>query len=182
MEDKQIIALFFCRSEQAITQLKEKYHGLCLSIARRILADERDVEECFNDTCLKVWNAIPPERPDSLAAYLSRITRNLALDRYSYHHAEKRSTALTDAYEELEPCLASSFNVEHTMQEKDFRQFINNFLKNLKKENRMYFVRRYWYGESIAEIAAAYKVSEEKVKSSLFRTRNKLKLALERKE
>lgn len=180
MEDKQIIDLFFCRSEQAITQLKEKYHGLCLSIARRILPDERDVEECFNDACLKVWNAIPPERPDSLAAYLSRITRNLALDRYSYHHAEKRSTALTDAFEELELCLASSFNVEHLMQEKDFRQFINGFLANQSKENRIYFVQRYWYGSSIAEIASAFHISEEKVKSSLFRTRNKLKTALEK--
>lgn len=179
MDDKQIIGLFFQRSEQAITQLKEKYGALCLSVARHILPDSRDVEECLGDVLLKVWNAIPPERPDSLAAYVSRISRNTALDRYSYNHAGKRSSALTDAFEELEGCLSSSFNVESLAQEKDFQRFINQFLRGLKKENRIYFVRRYWYGESIAEIASAFQVSEEKIKSSLFRTRNQLKSALE---
>ena len=180
MEDKEIIDLFFQRSEQAITLVKESYSKLCLSIARRILPDERDVEECLEDVLLKTWNSIPPEQPASLAAYLSRITRNTALDRYSYNHAEKRSSTLTEAFEELEGSLASTFNIEHLAQEKEFRQFINEFLKNLKKENRIYFVRRYWYGEHISEIAAACGVSEEKIKSSLFRTRNRLKSILEK--
>ncbi len=180
MEDKHIIDLFFQRSEQALVQVKENYGRLCLSIARRILPDERDVEECLEDVLLKIWNSIPPKQPDSLAAYLSRITRNAALDRYSYNHAEKRSSSLTDAFEELGDTLASAFNTEHLAQEKEFRQFINDFLKNLKKEHRIYFVRRYWYGEPIAEIAAACGVSEEKIKSSLFRTRNRLKFALEK--
>ncbi len=180
MEDKQIIRLFSQRSEQAISHMKEKYGSLCFSVCRRILPDERDAEECVSDICLKVWNAIPPEQPSSLAAYLSRVARNTALDRYSYNHAEKRSTALTEAFDELEGCLASSFNVEHLAQENDLRRFINHFLKGLKKENRVYFVRRYWYGESIEEIATEFCISEEKVKSSLFRTRNKLKTALEK--
>lgn len=182
MEDKHIIDLFFHRSEQALPILQTKYNALCLSIIRRILPDERDVEECLEDILLKVWQTIPPKRPDSLAAYLSRISRNTALDRYSYNHAEKRSTALTTAFEELEGCLISSCNVETIVQEKEFHQFLHDFLQGLKKQNRIYFVRRYWYGESIAEIATAYQVSEEKVKSSLFRTRNQLKLALERKK
>lgn len=181
MEDNYIINLFFNRSEQALSFLQIKYKALCLSIIRRILPDERDVEECLGDILLKVWQSIPPNRPDSLAAYLSRISRNTALDRYSYNHAEKRSTALTTAFEELEGCLISSCNVENIVQDKEFRQFLNDFLQGLKKQNRIYFVRRYWYGESIAEISTAYQVSEEKVKSSLFRTRNQLKLALERK-
>ncbi len=180
MEDKQIIDLFFQRSEQALHGLKEKYSALCFSIARRILPDERDVEECLGDILLKAWNSIPPERPDCLAAYLSRITRNAALDRYSYNHAEKRSTALTDAFEELEGSLASSFDTERLLQEKDFHRFMTAFLEKQSKQNRIYFVRRYWYGESIAEIATAFRVSEEKVKSSLFRTRNRLKSALEK--
>lgn len=180
MEDNQIIDLFFQRSEQALQGLKEKYSALCYSVARRILPDERDVEECLEDVLLKVWNSIPPERPGSLAAYLSRIARNAALDRYSYNHAEKRSTALTDAFEELAGTLASSFDTEYLVQEKDFRQFLTSFLENQSKQNRIYFVRRYWYGESITEIAAAYRISEEKVKSSLFRTRNRLKSALEK--
>lgn len=180
MEDKQLIALFFQRSEQAIIKTKEKYHALCLSIARRILPDERDAEECLEDVLLKVWNSIPPEQPESLPAYLSRITRNAALDRYSYNHAEKRSSSLTDAFEELEGSLAASFDVEQIAQAKDFQRFINDFLRSLKKENRIYFVRRYWYGESISEIATVFRISEEKVKSSLFRTRNRLKSALEK--
>lgn len=179
MEDKQIIDLFLRRSEQAIIHMKEKYSNLCLCIARRVLADERDAEECVNDICLKVWNAIPPERPSSLAAYLSRITRNTALDRYSYNHAEKRSTALTDAFEELEACLVSSFDVEQVVQTRDFHRFLNEFLEKQSRQNRIYFVRRYWYGDSVSDIARLFQVSEEKVKSSLFRTRNHLKTALE---
>lgn len=182
MEQNKIISLFLNRDPQAIAQTKSTYGGLCRSVARRILPDERDIEECINDALFKAWNAIPPEHPECLAAYLSRVVRNLALDRYNYNHAEKRSTSLTDAFEELENSLVSSFCVEQTTEEEEFRQFLNRFLANQPRQNRIYFVRRYWYGESIAEIAAAYKVSEEKVKSSLFRTRNKLKLALERKE
>ena len=180
MEDKQIIALFFQRSEQAIISTKEKYNHLCRSVASRILPDMRDAEECVEDVMLKVWNSIPPEQPECFAAYLSRITRNTALDRYSYNRAEKRSTALTDAFEELEGSLAASFDVEQIAQAKDFHRFINDFLLSLKKENRIFFIRRYWYGESIAEIASAFGSSEEKVKSSLFRTRNRLKSALEK--
>lgn len=180
MEEKQILELLFRRSESAITCLREAYGALCLSIARRILPDERDAEECVSDVCLKVWNAIPPERPKSLAAYLSRITRNLALDRYSYNHAEKRSTALTEAFEELEPCIPSTFDVDAASQTREFHRFLNDFLAGQSKQNRIYFVRRYWYGDSIAEISTAFHVSEEKVKSSLFRTRNQLKLALEK--
>ena len=180
MDDKQIIDLFFGRSEQAIAQLKQKYSSLCLSVARRILPDTRDAEECLGDVLLKIWNSIPPDQPDSLSAYLSRITRNTALDRYSYNHAEKRSSALTGAFDELEGSLASSFDVERLAQEQEFHRFINEFLRGLKKENRVYFVRRYWYGESITEISTACSVSEEKVKSSLFRTRNRLKTALEK--
>lgn len=180
MTDSQIINLFFQRSESALICVRETYGALCRSVARRILPDERDVEECLNDTCLKIWNAIPPERPDSLAAYLSRITRNLALDRYSYNNAEKRSTALTDAFEELEVCLPSSHSVETEAQANELKRFLNHFLETQKKQNRIYFVRRYWYGESISDIAQTFGVSEEKVKSSLFRTRNLLRTALEK--
>ncbi len=178
MDDNKIICLFEERSETAVSLLQEKYGRLCLSIARHILTDERDAEECVNDASLKVWNSIPPEHPLSLAAYVSRITRNLALDRYSYNTAKQRSTALTEAFEELEAVLFSSSDVEDAIHEKEFRQFINGFLQGLSKENRIYFVRRYWYGDSIKEIAKAFSISEEKVKSSLFRTRNRLKTAL----
>ena len=103
MQDEQIITLFFQRSHDAILQVKNKYGMLCQSIARKILSDQRDIEECISDVLLRLWNAIPPERPRSLQAYIARITRNLSLDRYSYNMAGQRSSALTQAYEELEP-------------------------------------------------------------------------------
>lgn len=181
MEDEEIIALFFRRAEAAITQTQEKYGRLCLSVARRILPDDRDAEECVSDACLRAWNAIPPEHPRSLRSYLVRITRNLALDKYAYNNAEKRGTALTSAFEELEPCLPATLgDAESGVEAHEFSRVLNVFLRAQSKDARIFFVRRYWYGESIREIADACRVSEEKVKTSLFRTRNRLKNALEK--
>ena len=114
MGDDEILQLFYHRVEYAISAVEEKYGRLCRSVARGILKDERDVEECVNDTCMRAWNAIPPEKPRSLEAYLVRITRNLALDRYAYHHSQKRETALTEAYEELEACLPLGSTSDHS--------------------------------------------------------------------
>lgn len=181
MQDHQIIALFEARSEMAVLQAQTKYNALCSAIASRILSDKRDAEECVNDAFLRAWNSIPPEQPVSLSAYLGRITRNLAFDRYSYNHAKKRNSSLTEAFEELETCLVSpSSDTEGPLLRQEFREFINNFLRALSLENRSYFIRRYWYGESVKDISQFFHVSEEKVKSSLFRTRNKLRHALEK--
>lgn len=181
VDDEQIISLFFQREEAAITNTQEKYEGLCRSVAGRILPDRRDVEECVSDVYLRVWNAIPPERPRSLRAYLARITRNLALDRYSYNTAVQRNTALTDAFEELEPCLPARLgDPENEIDVQSFRQFLNGFLRALPRETRVFFLRRYWYGESIRDIADSCRVSESKVKTSLFRTRNRLRDAMEK--
>lgn len=181
MQDEQIVALFLERSEAAVTQAQIKYKNLCTMIAGRILSDNRDAEECVNDAFLRVWNSIPPEKPRSLGAYLGRITRNLALDRYSYNHADKRNSDLLDAFEELEASLPSSSpDAERTLLQQEFREFINRFLCTQSRTNRIYFIRRYWYGESVKEIATSCHVSEEKVKSSLFRTRNRLRHALEK--
>lgn len=179
MEDEEIISLFFSRAETAISQAEDKYGKLCMSVARRILPDERDAEECVNDACMRAWNAIPPEHPRSLRSYLVKITRNLALDKYAYNNAEKRGTALTSAFEELEPCLqAKTGDAESEVEAHELSRVLNKFLRDQSKESRVFFVRRYWYGESIREIADACRVSEEKVKTSLFRTRNRLKNAL----
>jgi len=181
LQDKQIIALFKARSETAVLHAQTKYSALCFAIASRILPDKRDAEECVNDAFLRVWESIPPECPVSLSAYLGRITRNLALDRYSYNHAKKRNSDLLEAFEELEPCLpCCSSDGEDALIREDFRKFINHFLRTLSSENRHYFIRRYWYGESVKEISLFFRVSEEKVKSSLFRSRNKLRHALEK--
>lgn len=179
MEDTQIINLLFQRSETAIPVLQQKFGGLCKSVISNILSDRRDVEECASDTYLRVWNSIPPKRPGCLDSYLARIARNAALDRYDYNMACMRDTGLTLAYEELEACLPSRTNGTDAVE---FRSFINRFLRGLPKESRVMFIRRYWYGESVAEIAVACGCSEEKVKSSLFRTRNKLREAMAKEE
>ena len=181
MEDEQIIGPFFRRAEEAILRTREKYGGRCSAAARRILTDDRDVEECVSDACLRAWNAIPPERPHALGAWLVRVTRNLALDRYAYNRAAQRSTALTEAFEELEVCLPlAQDGPEQVLEGQALREFLNDFLRRQTQEARTFFIRRYWYGESVAEIAQACAVSQGKIKSSLFRTRNRLREALEK--
>ncbi|MBO5139543.1 MAG: sigma-70 family RNA polymerase sigma factor [Peptococcaceae bacterium] len=175
MEDAKIVMLLLERSEHAISALQQKFGGLCRSIIVRILSDARDVEECLNDIYIRVWNAIPPDRPVHLSGYMARIARNAALDRYDYNHAQMRSSALTEAFEELEAYLPSA--VSQTEQS-EFADFLNRFLHAQAKEARIFFVRRYWYGESVREISLACHCSEGKVKVSLFRTRNKLRDAM----
>ena len=172
MEDLQIIGLLFKRSETAVSALQQKFGGLCRSVISRILPDYRDVEECISETYLRVWNSIPPQRPVRLDSYVARVARNVALDRYDYNNASMRQTGLTLAYEELAMYLPTRENEADAVE---FRSFINRFLREQPKPARVMFVRRYWYGESIGEIARALECSEEKVKSSLFRTRNKLR-------
>lgn len=179
MEDLQIINLLFQRSETAVLLLQQKFGGLCRNVISHILPDCRDVEECVSDTYLRVWNSIPPQRPVRLDSYLARIARNVALDRSDYNMASMRKTSLAMAYEELEACLPSRNNETDAAE---FRLFINQFLRKLPKEARIMFIRRYWYGESVAEIASACGCSEEKVKSSLFRTRNNLHTAMVKEE
>lgn len=175
MEDLQIIGLLFQRSEMAIPALQQKFGGLCRSVISRILTDNRDVEECTSDTYLRVWNSIPPQKPERLDSYLARIARNVALDRYDYNTASMRHTGLTLAYEELALYLPCQ---EKETDAVEFRSFLNRFLRSLPKPSRMMFIRRYWYGESVSEIAKAFACGEEKVKSTLFRTRHKLREAM----
>ena len=179
MEDLQIIGLLFQRSESAIPALQQKFGGLCRSVIAHILPDQRDVEECISDTYLRVWNSIPPQRPARLDSFLARIARNVALDRYDYNTAGMRSSDLSLAYEELADYLPTG---EQETDAAEFRSFINRFLRELPKETRVMFVRRYWYGESVSEIARACGCGEEKVKSVLFRTRNKLRDAMIKEE
>ena len=180
MKDTEIVQLYWDRDEQAIPATSDKYGNYCTSISQNILGSKEDAEECVSDAYLRAWNAIPPEQPASLGAYLARITRNLALDRYDYHHAEKRSSDLTCAFEELEAVLPAAEHQEDTAEQMAFRQLLNDFLRAQTREARTYFIRRYWYGESIAEIARACRAGESSVRVSLFRTRNRLRKALEK--
>ena len=178
MEDQEIVGLFFARSEEAVRRLQEKYGRLCRTVAGNILPDERDVEECLQDTSVRLWNSIPPERPEKLGAYVSRVVRNLALDRYAFNRAGKRSSALTAAYEELEDCLSAGSDPEEAALGGDLREVLNDFLRRERPETRVMFVRRYFYGDSIREIAERCGCSEGRVKSALFRTRNRLQAVL----
>lgn len=172
MDDKTIVDLLFSRSEEGIEQIKNKYGRLCGSIIGHILPDTRDVEECVSDTYIRIWNTIPPEQPNSLQAYLAKIARNIALDKYAYNHAQRRDSALAISYEELEPCISC---VDNEYSENTVRELLNGFLRKQPKEKRMMFVRRYFYGESNKEIADSFGYSEEKVRVTLFRMRNQLR-------
>ena len=171
---------FFRRDPEAIRAAQEKYEKRCLAAARHILPDDRDAEECVSDVWLRLWNAIPPERPRSLAAYITTVTRRLALDKCDYNRAAQRRSDLTVAFEELEGCLPAEDGAVRALEQQEFRRVLNDFLRKLTRQSRTYFVRRYWYGESIREIADSCGAGEEKVKSSLFRTRQRLRTVLEK--
>ncbi|MBR1931205.1 MAG: sigma-70 family RNA polymerase sigma factor [Lachnospiraceae bacterium] len=181
MGDQEIIQLFWNRSENAIVQMTEKYGKYCFTIAWNILYNREDSDECVNDTCLHAWNAMPPQRPDILKAFLGKITRNLALNRYEGYHALKRGAGqISYCLDELAECIADTSSTESIVEQMVLTECLNNFLATLKAEERSIFVRRYWYVSSVSEIAQDYGYSESKIKMMLLRTRHKLKEALER--
>lgn len=181
MEDLAIIELYFERNESAIQETSKKYGSYCTTIAHNILNDIEDAKECVNDTYLRTWNSIPPTRPTMFRLYLGKICRNLSLDLWKQHHAKKRvTTEMTTVLSELEYCIADHSNVMEQMSEESIAIHINNFLRGCSKESRILFVRRYYYADSVKAIAKRFKMSESKVKSSLFRTRKALRNYLEK--
>ncbi|MBO5352700.1 MAG: RNA polymerase sigma factor [Lachnospiraceae bacterium] len=181
MDDGQILGLYQERSEAAVSETAKKYGTYCHSIAYHILYNEEDTEECVNDTYLRAWEAIPPQYPDKLSAFLGKITRNLALDKYRYYSREKRNNGQTTlVLEELSDCIPAVDSTEQVIEDKLLVETLNHFLAGLSPEKRKMFLRRYWYLSSIQEIAADFAVSESKVKMTLFRLRNKLKQILEK--
>jgi len=179
MNDDEIIALLMQRSETSILETKNKYGRFCRKIAVNILNNESDAEECENDTYLNVWNAIPPQKPKILCAFLGAITRNLSLNKLRDSHRQKRNGEYDVMLSELEDCLSSLSTVEEKYDNALLAKHISDFLLTLTKESRMIFVRRYWYCQSISDEVDFYGFSESQIKSSLFRTRNKLKIYLE---
>ena len=183
MTDKEIIALYFKRSENAIEQTDVKYGKLCHSISINILNDTRDSEECVNDTWLRAWGAIPPKRPAMLRTFLGKITRNLALNRWEHAHADKRGKGETAAaLDELAECVADTRagQPDQLPEQLTLTECINRFLEHQKPENRKLFVRRYWYLSEIKEIAGDYGFTESKVKMTLSRMRAQLMAELEK--
>ena len=181
MEDKQIVELYWARSERAISETKQKYGRYCRSIAYNILHNREDSEECVNDTYFNAWRAIPPQRPGRLSTYLGKITRNLALNKWEKYTAEKRGAGQVElALNELSECIPAPNRVDQAADDLAVAEILNRFLASLSKEARMIFMRRYWYFSPIKEIAADFAVGESKVKMTLMRTRNTLKNILEK--
>ena len=173
MEDKEIIELYFNRDEKAIRETAKKYGAYCNSIAHNILDDWRDCEECVNDAYLKTWQSIPPCRPNILSAYIGKIVRNLAFDKYNASHAQKRG-----GYEVplVLDELAQIVSVDPVEEDKtDLTEAINSFLRQLPKQKRQIMVSRYWYCQSVKEIAQRFEMSDNQVSVTLNRLRNKLK-------
>ena len=181
MEDMQIVDLYLARSEQAIEETAHKYGKYLFSIAYNILSNNRDSEEAVNDTYLGAWRSIPPHRPNRLSTYLGKITRRISLEKWKYHHAQKRSGGEVPlALEELGECIPSGESPEQVMELKELTQALNGFLKSLPETEQKVFLCRYWYLTPIKTISCQFGFSESKVKSMLSRTRSKLKTHLQK--
>lgn len=174
MEEESIIKLFFERSEKAIEVVQHQYGPLCRGIARNLLGSDQDVEECLNDTWHVLWNAIPPKRPENLGAYTAKITRNLAMKRLTHMNAEKRM-AVTVSYEELSQCIPAGQTPEELLEGKELILLLDRFLKKLDADSRDMFLRRYWFFDSVGQIAKGFGISETRVSTKLYRIRKKLK-------
>lgn len=174
MEDRAIIALYQTRNEQAIRETDAKYGKLCYQIAYNILSRHEDSEECVNDTYVGAWNAIPPAKPTHFRAFLCKITRNLSLKRLAYLRQEKRNQDMAVSLSDLEAILPDD-RYAPGLTDADVGRTIESFLWLQKPEVRCVFVRRYYFFDSVAEIAKRYRFTESKVKNMLFQTRNRLK-------
>ncbi|MBR2722212.1 MAG: sigma-70 family RNA polymerase sigma factor [Clostridia bacterium] len=174
MNDLRIIELYFARDEQAIKETDAKYGRLCHSIAYNILNSHEDSEECVNDTYLGAWNAIPPTRPNSLMAFLCRITRNLSLKRLEGKNRQKRSQMMLVSLDELAEVLPDS-SIADGMSDESIGKLISDFLKKEKEVTRNVFIRKYYFFDSIGDIASRYSFTESKVKNMLYHTRTRLK-------
>lgn len=181
MEDKKIVELYWRRSEQAISETSAKYAKYCYSIARNILGNNEDTEESVNDTYQEAWSCIPPHRPAVLSVFLGKITRRISIDRLRQRNARKRGggeAALV--LDELLECVPSENSTEQEFEQKRLSQTINAFVLALPEIEQKVFLCRYWYMDSISSVCRQFGFSESKIKSMLFRIRNKLRLTLEK--
>ena len=176
MDDTQIVQLYWNRDEQAIPATSDKYGNYCTSIAMNILSNQEDAEECVNDTYLNAWNSMPPHRPRILSTFLGKITRNLSFNRYKHNTAGKRGGGeLPMVLEELSELVSGKDSVEQAFDQKELTKTIDTFLDRLSPEKRSIFISRYWYTDSISEIAARHNMSNGAVSMTLNRLRFKLR-------
>ena len=177
MEDSKILDLFFARDEDAIRCTQEAYGRRLHTLADSIVRNDQDAEESVSDTYLRAWNTIPPRRPGHFFAYLAKICRHFALDRLDWKNAAKRKAEVVSLTPEMEMCIPDGSR-DRELEAKELGQLLDEFLRTLSEENQMVFLRRYWYVDSIAEIAARYGISESAVNMRLNRTRGKLRAYL----
>ena len=176
MTDERIIELFWQRNENAINEVSAKYGSYCSVVCGNILENLQDKEECLNDTWLRAWNSIPPQRPKNLKMFLAKISRNLAIDRYKRQTAVKRGKGETEVIlEELAECISHKDNVEDEVLSKEIGIAINEFLRTLPERDRNIFIRRYFYADSAEKIAKRYALTANNIMVILTRTRMKLK-------
>lgn len=180
MQDEMILELYWNRDETAIGATAEKYGTYCTCIAQNILHSPEDCEECVNDTWLRTWNAIPPQRPKCLGAFLAKITRNLAFDRYKAQSAQKRNKEMEMVLDELADCLTTGITAEDHAVGKELEKAINTFLKALPEREGNLFIRRYFFVETPADIGKRYGISAGNVVVILTRTRQKLRVYLQK--
>ena len=175
MEDKRIVDLYFERSEAAIEETEKKYGRYCHTIAYHILGNDEDSKEIVNDTYLKTWNTVPPNRPDPLKTYVGMISRQLSFDRYEKYHAQKRGGEVMLVLDELDECIPDGDSKEDIGESIGLQNTLNRFVHSLPDRVQNIFVRRYWYSSPISEIARDYGMKESSVSVLLLRTRKKLK-------
>lgn len=182
VEDEKIIELFFERSEQAIQELDNKYGKVFHRLSYNIVSNRQDAEECVNDAYLGAWNAIPPEKPNPLLTYICKIVRNISLKIYYRKKAAKRSSTYTVVMEEIEACIADPNTVETEVEARELARIIESFLDTLTVENRVIFMRRYWFSDSCKEIAEFVGLTEKNISVRLSRIRQKMKAYLIERE
>ena len=175
MDDAKIVRLYWDRSEQAIPATADKYGNYCTSIAKNILGNREDAEECVNDTYMNAWNAMPPHRPNILSAFLGKIVRNLSIKRYKHNTADKRGGGqATIVLDEIAEVISDTDSVEQEIDRKELVKAIDSFLDSLPTDKRIIFVCRYWYFDGISDIANRFGMTESNVSVTLNRLRLKL--------
>ncbi len=177
-DDSKIIDLFYARDEEAIAKLSKKYGRDCHRISKNILKNDLDAEECVNDTYLAAWNTIPPAKPNPLKTFILRIVRNLSIAKYHANTAEKRNSYYDTALDELEHALANAITIEQEMEARELSRLLDRFLDTLDKDSRLMFLFRYWYSDSLSDIAKRFGTNSHNVSVRLSRIRQKLKTYL----
>lgn len=182
MTDSEIVELYFQRDETAIQKTDDKYGGYCRTIALNILSIHEDVEECINDTYLRAWNLIPPQKPNCFKVWLGKVIRNISLDLWRKNHRQKRYAGIEQIFDELEDCIPAQADMDTVIEQAELEEFLNKWLASLSKNDRILFLQRYWIGQSIKELANLYHTTPVNLANRMYYLRKKLKKALEKED